>query len=533
MRRAQEVRIAGTLVVLTGVQQALNDRFGVDVVLTEIRGGVGAIHLFRHGFHVDRSMNAVQIIIGPDRTDLGRINGVVASAAVTDTDLAGQLLVQIHPIKAVHILHDVEIGDVNDVIAVDLGADVHGDGIGGTAEQAQSAGVSLLSTLGVAFSAAVGDVTNIGLAGADAADGALVNLRQHLADPALVGGQQFGSAGLDILILREQLGDIGDVVGSGMLELIILLVFGDIRLHGSFQGPAAVGLGHLDDLAAIGMGQERAFLVFGFLIEDITLHFGFLIGTVFDLGILFLGFVGRIITGIGDVVDNIGDGIFLFLGQRVQHVADGLFIVFLVIFLVIIGLGFALVLLTVVIGMLHLGFGLLFLRRIRMLNLGKQLDGIAGVDNALLPILGRGAVGMHDHRIDIGAGVGIGVDQTNLTDHTVQHGLRLLLQLVGVDGQSVDVTVKHKLLGVDAAVRVVEIAFNAHTAVLAVQNTITKNGIRSGMVVVPYDWNLCAILMGERILGDQAAVRTAHVCPGRPTCEIILLFHFDHSPYLC
>ena len=152
-------------------------------------------------------MNAVQVIIQPDWANLRRINRVVTVAAVSDGDLAGQLLVQIHTIQTIHILHHIEIGDIDDIVTIQLGADIYGNRISGAAQQRDRASVGLLRTLGITLGAAGGDVTDIGLTGADAADRALMHLGQNLTDPALVGGQQFWSAWLNVLVFREQLRD--------------------------------------------------------------------------------------------------------------------------------------------------------------------------------------------------------------------------------------------------------------------------------------------------------------------------------------
>jgi len=75
---------------------------------------------------------------------------------------------------------------------------------------------------------------------------------------------------------------------------------------------------------------------------------------------------------------------------------------------------------------------------------------------------------MNDHRINECSGIGAGIHQADLTDHAVQHGFGLLLQLIGVDRESVDVAMKHQLPGVLAVLRIIEIAFHTHTAILAV-----------------------------------------------------------------
>lgn len=56
--------------------------------------------------HINGLVHAVQLVIQPDRTDLRRIDGILAAAAVANRDLTRKLLVEIHAIQIVHAYHE-------------------------------------------------------------------------------------------------------------------------------------------------------------------------------------------------------------------------------------------------------------------------------------------------------------------------------------------------------------------------------------------------------------------------------------------
>ena len=211
MRRAEQIGRAGALELLTGVQGGGDDGLGVDVVLAEVHVGAGALDLIPGGLDIHVIVDSVEVIVVPDGADvlLGDLLLVGLVTAVTDHDGDGDLLVEGHLHDAVLVVDHIEIGDVDDVVPVHGIPDVDGLGVGGALHELHVTGGSLALALLVTMGPDV-VAAGIHVLGADAADRALVDLAHDHADPALVPGDELGSAGLQILVLGEQSLDVVD-----------------------------------------------------------------------------------------------------------------------------------------------------------------------------------------------------------------------------------------------------------------------------------------------------------------------------------
>lgn len=83
------------------------------------------------GCHVDQLMNSVQVVVSPDGADVLLVDLVIrrGQPTVTDQDCTGNFLVQHQSHFRLQLCHDVKVGDVDNVIAVELLLLVHGSGV--------------------------------------------------------------------------------------------------------------------------------------------------------------------------------------------------------------------------------------------------------------------------------------------------------------------------------------------------------------------------------------------------------------------
>ena len=216
-------------------------------------------------------MNGEQLVISPDRDDLVFLDLVLIAdgTSVAQHNGGRQFFIQVHPVNVVHVGNIVEILNVQDIVPVQVAADIHGLRISGAVQHADVASQGFLSSLDVALGANVLDVADISEPHPDVCQGALMNLVQDLGDPALVRGQHFGSAGLDILKFREQQGQALGIKAVGQF------LFVAVRLHGGLQGADIALLGHFDDLHLVAVAQGVLF--HGLIVKQILFHGIFLL----------------------------------------------------------------------------------------------------------------------------------------------------------------------------------------------------------------------------------------------------------------
>ena len=514
MGRAIEVGSAGALILLTSIQQRLNHSFRINVILAEISGSIGALERSLHAGNVNVSMDGIQLVIQPDRADLILSNLAVGTdlTTVTDHDSRSQFLVQIHTVNTIQVLHHIEVLNIDDVVTIKLTLYIHGLRISRSVEQLNIANITLLGTLLITLGTESLDVTQISLAGTDTGDRALMNLLQNLVYPPLVSGKQFGSTGTNILVLGEQGFNTIDAMSQNTVRILLC-----VDVHSSTKTADAVGLSHRNDACLVSMRQNLGLLLL-IVIKDIMFHcvilligFRFVVGIV--LGFLF-GFAFE------SLCDKRIHDILLLLGHGIDHISNRLLII-LLLFLVF----SRLVLFGILLFFLFLRF-ILGLRRMR------KTERHSGIDDSL--IIGHFAV--LQHRVDKCTGVSALMHQTHLANTAMQHIRTSLLKLIGVNGQSTDVTVLNKDLRNFAISGVIEKAVGVNTFLTVLKPCMTENIARTVVLMIPdqRDFNTVVILKG--VPTNYSSIRTLKVVSGCPAAEITSLnrkrsTHFEFPPY--
>jgi hypothetical protein len=147
----------------------------------------------------------------------------------------------------------------------------------------------------------------------------------------------------------------------------------------------------------------------------------------------------------------------------------------------------------------RLGFNLGRLFSVNDLETGED-DGLVVQDLDVIRTVGDPDV------VDQSTWIGPGDHETDFTDRSVDDGLGLLDQLVGVDGHRANVLVLHQLLGVETLVGVVEIAVAVNAVVTSFQQHVAENIGRLAVTVHPNHGHVLAIHVLERFGCDRAPV---------------------------
>ena len=499
MRRAVEVGSAGTLILLTSIQQRLNHGFCVNVILAEISGSVGTLKRALHAGNVDISMNGVQLVIQPNRADLILSDLTISTdlTTITDHDSRSQFLIQIHTVNTIQVLHHIEVLNIDDVVTIKLTLYIHGLRISRSVEQLNIANITLLGTLLITLGTESLDVTQISLAGTDTGDRALMNLLQNLVYPPLVSGKQFGSTGMNILVLGEQGFNTIDAMSQNTVRILLC-----VDVHSSTKTADAVGLSHRNDACLVSMRQNLGLLLL-IVVKDIVFHCVILlIGFRFVVGII-LGFLFGF--AFESLCDKCIHDILLLLRHGIDHISNRLFIV-LLLFLVF--------------------WIILRLRRMR------KTERHSGIDDSF--IVGHFAV--LQHRINKCTGVSALMHQAHLANTSMQHIRSSLLKLIGVNGQSTDVTVLNKDLRNFTISSIIEKAVGVNTFLTVLKPCMTENITRTVVLMIPdqRDFNTVVILKG--VPTNYSSIRTLKVVSGCPAAEITSLnrkrsTHFEFPPY--
>ena len=514
MRRAVEVGSARALILLTSVQQRLDHGFCINVILAEISGSVGALKRALHAGNVDISMNGVQLVIQPDRADLILSNLTVSTnlTTIADHDSRCQLLVQIHTVDAVQVLHHIKVLNIDDVVTVKLALHIHGLRIGSSVEQLDVADITLLSALLVTLGTKSLNVTQVSLTSTDTGNRALVNLLQNLIHPTLVSGKQFRSTGTDILVLREQGFNTVDTMSQNTVRILLC-----INVHSSTETADAVGLGHRNDACLVSMRQNLGLLLL-IVVKDIVFHcvilligFRFVVGIV--LGFLF-GFAFE------SLCDKCIHDILLLLRHGIDHISNRLLVV-LLLFLVFSRL--------VLFGILLLFLVFRIILRFRRM---RKTERHSGIDDSL--IIGHFAV--LQHRVDKRTRISTLMHQAHLANTAMQHIRTSLLKLIGVNGQSTDVTVLNKDLRNFTISGVIEKAVGVNTFLTVLKPCMTENITRTVVLMIPDQRDFNAVVILKGVPTNYSSIGTLKVVSGCPAAEITSLnrkrsTHFEIPPY--
>src|SRR5699024_10606418 len=229
---SEEGGIARALVVLTRLDDSPNGRLGTSVGIIST-------------LDCDLALDSEQVIIVVDGTDAALIDLVIAGcqAAVTDQNRTGQLLIQLGAHLLLQPGHNIEAGDVNDVITIHPLLLVHGGGSGRTLQQTED-----LLLLEVALDVTLGPsviLGQVGEHGPEAAEGNMMDAVHDGGNPALIvvddprgsiQGTVLGEQPLDIIdaMRQERIthGAIALGIGNGSLNVLI----GDAVLQAGVRG---------------------------------------------------------------------------------------------------------------------------------------------------------------------------------------------------------------------------------------------------------------------------------------------------------
>ena len=192
--------LAGTLVILAGLDGSANELLG-DVI---IGSGIRDVH---------GSLNGVQLLVVHDGANVALVDLVIAGSqtAVADQVSASQLLIQHHATRLSQSVHDVI--PIQLLLLIDSGRN------GGALQQREDLFLLQLTlhvTLGTSL--VLGDVREHRL---DARERSVVNSTHHLLNPASVTLDELGRI-VQSASLREQPIDLLDAVSGSMLEEALL-----------------------------------------------------------------------------------------------------------------------------------------------------------------------------------------------------------------------------------------------------------------------------------------------------------------------
>src|SRR5215216_680772 len=484
-----ERRHAGALVEPTGSQDRLDG-------LVVVRVRVAEVHVLG---------GRVELVLVDDRSDAGALGGtrgildlvvVVHGPTVTDEDGARDLLFEHHAHFHLQPRHHVEVRDVDHVVAVQLlllvdrrrRRDPLRDG-----EELLLLQVALDVALGPGI--LEGQVRDEGL---DSRERGVARAAENAGDPLSSPLVELRPIG-EVLRVREHHLDVLDavlqrVVLDGLLERTVLDGVGNDPLH------VVVRENVLLHRRGVLLLEDVCHDFLSFLVLEVALAVG-------DFGVLCAG-------SFESHADHVIHDVLLFFAETVVDLLDRL-----------VGLG-VLEIRVSQRGLLVLGDGGLRLAGVLAsaddLTITKFLrrGGRAGpvglvpvfqnqtrVDDRLVRESLRTAVGvLNGDEVDQSAGIGTRENQTDLLDHAMEDILGLLHQLVGPDGQRVDVFVLDQSLSVLAGFGAVEEAVGVNAVLPSFEHDVAEHVLRVVVPVLPDQRNLLAVHVLESLGRDGPTV---------------------------
>ena len=227
--------------------------------------------------------------------------------AIADHNSGCDFFVEVLPHHAVLIFDNIEIGNIDNVIAMQRVFTVNCLRVGRPFQQFDVAGNIFLFALLVAGRPKV-SATDISLTGTDTADRAFMCLLHYCCYPALIPLDQFRRAGTDILKLREQRLDFINPV----CQSVILSKNTDRALEAAH----AAAFCHTDNILHIRMAQNAICLAV-VVVEYVMFHT--LFSSFFILILIFIS---------AKCLPNQGIyHIFLLFGECIEYVADRFLII--------------------------------------------------------------------------------------------------------------------------------------------------------------------------------------------------------------
>ena len=117
---------------------------------------------------------------------------------------------------------------------------------------------------------------------------------------------------------------------------------------------------------------------------------------------------------------------------------------------------------------------------------------------------------LHD-RINVSAGICPGQNETQLTDHTMNHICSVLLELICPNGQRSHVAIVDQLLAGATGIGIVKVSVGIHTILSIFEISVPQN-IRYAVVLMsPAERYLCTVLILKGIRQNYALVRAFNI----------------------
>ena len=259
-------------------------------------------------------MDAVQVVIVPDRTDVIFLDliGVSIFTTVADQDSLSQSLIHGMTHNLPLVSNNIEISDIENVITIDLVLDVDGLSIMSTTKQLDLLHLLLVVALLLITHGLQLSLASISTTGSNTTIRRLMNTVDNTGHPSVIRIENLRLHRIDVLILRkEHVHRLS--IESIMLQLILVLVD-----HTSLLKAADTrGLGELDNLVEIGVGQD-VLVLHAISVKNIMLHF--------ISSLRMFNFIVVIVIAIHNVSNHRIDGFLLFVSKRVKNIADSFFI---------------------------------------------------------------------------------------------------------------------------------------------------------------------------------------------------------------
>ena len=399
---------------------------------------------------------------------------------VANQNGTSNFLIQHHTHLTLNPSNNIEIGDIDNIITIQLLLLVDGGGSGGTLQQSEDFFL-LQVTLDVTLctSLILGNISEHGL---NAGEGSVVNAINHARNPVRITLDELGR-GIHGLRLGEQSIDCVDAIGSYSMSQ-----------EGLLQTASTLSIG--ENLLHIGMRQNIT-LHHLILVKNIVLHIIILLIIIFIIIIIIISLT----SAFQSLANQCINYSLLLFSQSVKDVLNGL----------IVGLIFDLL------GIFH-GFFLLHFFIIGM----RQRNVLTGIDNSFF----FGFLTMTDDGINECARVCTSQNEANFTNGPMNDISTVLLQLVRIDGQCRNIAMFNQPLSILTSFCIIKSTVSVHTFFSILEQCVAKNIKRFIVLVVPNQGNLLPVIIFKCIFSDGSAIRAFQIVSSSPATEIKSL-HFE------
>ena len=404
--------------------------------------------------------------------------------AVADKECPRQFLVEFAAHFGLNPRNDIEIGDIDNVVAIDGLFLIHGRRVGRTLKQREYL-VDFLFAFRVTFCSCF-VCRNIRESGFDARERRTMYRSHNLSYPRLVSVDHYGGRRYVFIVGEQILDFLYSVLQRRFLQ-------------------TAVSLPIVDDFHLLGMTKYIAagnsFVVF----EHVVFHVVFvsLIFIVFFVGFVFFQCLP----------DERIHYIFLFFGHRIDNLLNGL--TFLLIF--------------------HFGFFSFFFirfgtgrRRFCFFFFGLfigmiQFDFFSRKDNSRI----FGFFSVINHVVYKCTRIRSCQNKTYFTNDSMKNRRAVLFKFIGEYGQRSYVPMFYQQFCFLSSGCVVKHTVSINSVVSIFQNGMSQYVVGIVMLMIPNKRNRLSVLFFESILHNHPAIGTFEICFCCPTAEIIILFHFE------